>query len=354
MITRLKHIKSTRKALSDGTSVTYYYHRRTNKRIRGEPGTPEFLENYRKASKSDATKNSSILEGLIEQYKRSQDFARLSPKTRRDYDRYLLTIIEKFGTMPIEVLDDRRIRQDLLKWRDEIGEKAPRQADYAWSVFRRVVQYAVHNGRLTHNHLNRPGRLHKSSRVDKIWLPENVHAFMEVGHRELNNALILALHTGQRKGDLLKLGWNNYDGQALSLRQSKTNRKVIIPVTATLKNLLDDLPRTAMTILTNKRGMPWTADGFNTSWGKCMKKAGVEGLTFHDLRGTAVTILAEQSCTNMEIASITGHSLKFVETILDHYAARTKTLAQAAIHKLEQSWINEVGQQERRTENKQK
>lgn len=354
MITRLKHIKSTRKVLSDGTSVTYYYHRMTNKRILGEPGTQEFLESYRKAAKPDGLKKSNTLEGLISEYKHSQDFARLSPKTRRDYDRYLLTIIEKFGSMPIEVLDDRRIRKDLLKWRDKIGETAPRQADYAWSVFRRVVQYAVHNGQLTHNHLNRPGRLHKSSRVDKIWLPEDVQAFMKIGSASLNNALILALHTGQRKGDLLRLGWNNYDGTMLSLRQSKTNRKVLIPVTATLKNILDTLPRTAMTILTNTRGMPWTADGFNTSWGKCARKAGIEDLTFHDLRGTAVTILAEQGCTNMEIASITGHSLKFVETILDHYAARTKTLAQAAIHKLEQSWISQVGQKGWGTKNKQK
>ncbi len=354
MITRLKHIKSTRKVLSDGTSVTYYYNRMTNKRILGEPGTQEFLESYRKAAKPDGLKKSNTLEGLISEYKHSQDFARLSPKTRRDYDRYLLTIIEKFGSMPIEVLDDRRIRKDLLKWRDKIGETAPRQADYAWSVFRRVVQYAVHNGQLTHNHLNRPGRLHKSSRVDKIWLPENVQAFMEIGSASLNNALTLALHTGQRKGDLLRLGWNNYDGTMLSLRQSKTNRKVLIPVTATLKNILDTLPRTAMTILTNTRGMPWTADGFNTSWGKCARKAGIEDLTFHDLRGTAVTILAEQGCTNMEIASITGHSLKFVETILDHYAARTKTLAQAAIHKLEQSWISQVGQKGWGTKNKQK
>ncbi len=47
-------------------------------------------------------------------------------------------------------------------------------------------------------------------------------------------------------------------------------------------------------------------------------------ITFHDLRGTAVTRLAEAGCTEAEIASITGHSVKSVGAILDRYLARTK------------------------------
>lgn len=35
-------------------------------------------------------------------------------------------------------------------------------------------------------------------------------------------------------------------------------------------------------------------------------------LTFHDLRGSAVTRLARAECTTAEIATITGHSLKGV------------------------------------------
>ena len=37
---------------------------------------------------------------------------------------------------------------------------------------------------------------------------------------------------------------------------------------------------------------------------------GVSGVAFHDLRGTAVTRLALAGCTEAEIASITGPSLK--------------------------------------------
>jgi hypothetical protein len=49
---------------------------------------------------------------------------------------------------------------------------------------------------------------------------------------------------------------------------------------------------------------------FQTAWSRACKAAGLVGLTFHDLRGTAVTRLAIAGATEAEIAIITGHSLQ--------------------------------------------
>ena len=69
---------------------------------------------------------------------------------------------------------------------------------------------------------------------------------------------------------------------------------------------------------------------------KAVAKSGVVGVTFNDLRGTAVTRLAVAGCTEAEIATITGHSLRDVRSILDkHYLNRDQTLAENAIRKLE-------------------
>lgn len=52
---------------------------------------------------------------------------------------------------------------------------------------------------------------------------------------------------------------------------------------------------------------------------EALQKAEVSGLTFHDLRGTAITKLARAGATVQEIASVTGHTLD-VSIILDrHY-----------------------------------
>jgi len=66
------------------------------------------------------------------------------------------------------------------------------------------------------------------------------------------------------------------------------------------------------------------------------KAVGIVGVTFHDLRGTAVTRLALAGCTEAEIATITGLSLRNVRAILDsHYLNRDPALAVNAIRKLE-------------------
>jgi hypothetical protein len=60
-------------------------------------------------------------------------------------------------------------------------------------------------------------------------------------------------------------------------------------------------------------------------------------LHFHDLRGTAVTLLSEARCKPQEIATITGHSLKTVDRILERYLPRTSGLGEQAIVNFENS-----------------
>lgn len=53
-----------------------------------------------------------------------------------------------------------------------------------------------------------------------------------------------------------------------------------------------------------------------------------------DLRDTCVTLLYRAGCTLHEICDITGHSYQAVKTIRDHYLARDRASADAAIDKL--------------------
>jgi integrase len=153
--------------------------------------------------------------------------------------------------------------------------------------------------------------------------------------------LILALWTGQRQGDLLRLAWTQYDGKTIRLQQSKTGERVLIPVGSTLKAALDENRGKAGPILLNSDNRPWTEDGFRSSWRKACTAAGIVGITFNDLRGTAVTRLALAECTEAEIATITGHSLRDVRSILDaHYLHRDPALGESAIRKLEKRTIS--------------
>lgn len=122
-------------------------------------------------------------------------------------------------------------------------------------------------------------------------------------------------------------------------KSAPRNGTIAVPrrTPATLLNLdMTWTTRSAVTILATRRKTSWTESGFRGSWGKARKKAGAEGVTFHDLGGTAVTRLAVVGCSVPEIASITGHSLKQVTAILDaHCLSRDSALGVFAIQKLE-------------------
>ena len=66
----------------------------------------------------------------------------------------------------------------------------------------------------------------------------------------------------------------------------------------------------------------------------CTAMPSLEDLRDQDLRDTAVTWLALAGCTIPQIASITGHSLKTIETVLKHYLGMHPELARTAIGKL--------------------
>jgi len=153
---------------------------------------------------------------------------------------------------------------------------------------------------------------------------------------EMKLALLLALYTGQRQGDLLRLPWSAYDGAAITLRQSKGGQTVRVPCTRKLRAALDAAPRRAPIILTTKTGRAFRKRYFARLWEETCKAAGITDLHFHDLRGTTVTALAQAGCTVPEIAAITGHTLRSAQAILDKYLARTSQLGDNAI----QNWEN--------------
>ncbi|HUD30719.1 MAG TPA: site-specific integrase [Novosphingobium sp.] len=349
MRVRLKGINRITKKLASGKSVTYYYAWKGGPRLDGTPGSPEFVASYNRAVTAKREPRTDLLISILDRFEESTEFADLAERTRKDYRRLLKVIEVEFGDFPIEAFEDRRTRGEFLAWRERLAIKSRRQADYAFAVLARTLSWALNRGLITINPCERPGRLYRAARTENVWTDADEAAFHAKAPAHLRLALTLALWTGQRQGDLLRLNWAAFDGTTIRLRQRKTKVAVVIPVGAPLRAALEVLKKSLAaegkplpaTILATERGTAWTESGFRASWRKACIKSGVTGLTFHDLRGTAVTRLAIAGATVPEIAAITGHSLKEVGSILDtHYMHRDPALGQAAIRKLEERAIS--------------
>lgn len=336
MRVRLKGLNRVTKRLADGTVKTFHYAWKGGPALRGAPGTPEFIASYNEAVARKVAPRAGTMMAILQAFQASDDFTSLADRTRRDYKGQIMLIEKAFGDFPLKALTDKRARGEFMAWRDELSAKSRRQADYGWVVLARVLSWALDRGLVDANPCEKGGRLYHGSRADKVWSAEDEAAFLAKAPKQLHLPLLLALWTGQRQGDLLRLPWSAYDGAKIRLKQGKTGVRVVIPVGAPLKAALDAATRHSPVILTNSDNKPWQPDGFRTAWKRACKAAGVVGLTFHDLRGTAVTRLSLAECSVPEIVAITGHSLKDVDAILGkHYLNRDPVLAEQAIAKLE-------------------
>lgn len=270
----------------------------------------------------------TTMAGLIHAYERSEAYRQLRPATRKGYDYHLAIINERWGSAPIAAIDrnTRSARAEFKKWRRTFADR-PRTADYLWAVLKLLFGFAIDEGLLRENPCKGGGRgerFYRSDRRNKIWTEADIVRFEAVASPELRLALRLALDTGLRQGDLLALTWSAFDGERINWQTSKRGRRVSILLSEDVRAMLasaryEDSHIGSTHILTNSRGRPWTSSGFHSSWGKACEKAGIEGLHFHDLRGTAVTRAAFDGATPHQLASRFGWSLKAVLDLLDHH-----------------------------------
>ena len=177
---RLKGINWKRKRLADGSFITYYWAWKGGPRLRGEPGTPEFIASYNEAIATKAATPQGKLLSVLQAYQASGEFNGLAPRTRFDYVDKIKTIEAEFADFPISALTDRRTRGIFMAWRDKLATKSRRHADYTWSVFARMLSWALDRGLVSANPCARGGRLYRGSRVDKIWTADDEAAFSQI------------------------------------------------------------------------------------------------------------------------------------------------------------------------------
>jgi integrase len=132
---------------------------------------------------------------------------------------------------------------------------------------------------------------------------------------------------------VIRIRWSDYDGSRINLVQQKTGSPLAIPVHRILKRRLYEAERHGDYILLTRTGLPYMERTFSRDFMKARAKAELTGLSFHGLRHTAASKLAEVGCSAPEIQAITGHkSLKLVQ----HYISQAsqEDQAEAAIIKL--------------------
>jgi integrase len=121
----------------------------------------------------------------------------------------------------------------------------------------------------------------------------------------LRTLLMVALHTGMRRGEILDLKWQNVDllGRAIRVVKSKNGEKRTIPMSATLCAVLKSVSIRDI----SGHVFPISGSSLRQAFDKVAAKAGLEDFRFHDLRHTFATRLVQNGVDLYKVKELLGH-----------------------------------------------
>lgn len=259
---------------------------------------------------------------LITEYRASQSFLDLAPRTRADYQRcldYLKPIAEtalaRFNRALVVRIRDKAATQHGRRFANYV--KAVLSIIFAWGAEREFVASnpadKVKNVR----------RLRGAPEANRAWSDEERNAVLTHVPAHMRPAIGLMMFTGLGPKDALRLPRTFYEAGKIAARRSKTGQPVYWRAPKALQKILTAAPaHDAITLCANSNGRPWTESGFRASWRKVRIKLEHDktigaGLTLYGLRHTVAVILREAGFDERTIADALGQ--KTIE-MARHYA----------------------------------
>jgi integrase len=245
--------------------------------------------------------------------------------------------LERIGDLQVADLNRPRVEKILDLHR-------PGQARIALSVLRALVALAIRNGDRDDDPTLRIKRPKLTGDGWHTWTEEEIAQF-EARHpigSKARLAFALALYTGQRSADLIRMGRQHVRDNRINVAQQKTQTRLWVPLHPHLLAIIEATPSEHLTFIVSDHGKPFaSAQSFGYRMRTWAREAGLSGCPLHGLRKACCRRLAEAGCPVNDIAAISGHkSLAEVERytraadqkLLADRAMRTLTTHTAALH----------------------
>lgn len=313
----------------------YYFQRAGSPRVRlpCAPGEPTFEFAYREAlagrplpppprrlppkriskPKGDAPVPVPLIRGeagsfndLCARYYRSERFTPLARTTKTTYRNLIERLRNDHGDKPIAMLDPRGVKLIVAPYSDR-----PATRNHMLKALRALMDLAVEDNDRPDNPCLGIRNLRYKTDGFRTWQEEDIGQFLDChpdGSRA-RLAIALALYTGQRRSDLVRLGWKMVRRGRLQFKQQKTGQSIDIPIAPRLLEMLEaQCPKNEPTFLMTMWGNSFTAKGFGQYFRAVCDAADLPlGFSSHGLRKAVCRRLAEAGCTPHEIMAISGH-----------------------------------------------
>jgi integrase len=304
--------------------------------IAGRYGSPEFAANYRAAIEGESVKAKIIagehgtIDALGRSYLRSAAFAGLATETQRKRRTLVERFCTRYGKLSVAGLKRHHVKLIM----DEVAS-TPGTARDMLSMLRVLTALAIEDGIRDDDPTIGIKRPKLSADGWHTWTEDEIATF-EAKHpigSKARLAFALAIHTGQRAADLIRMGKQHIRDGMISVIQQNPGTRLWVPIHSDLKNVIEAVPSQRLTFLISATGKPFaSATTFSHAMNRWATEAGLNGCPLHGLRKACCRRLAEAGCSTQEIMAISGHkSLSEVERYTR--ATDQKHMAERAIAK---------------------
>jgi integrase len=184
-------------------------------------------------------------------------------------------------------------------------------------LLKRILNYAVACGRLTHNPIAK-ARLLRKPNVRRMVVAEDAFVRLHAAAEEcFKPILAVAYETGMRKREVLDLRWEQLDMKEGVIRllpqDTKAEDARTIYLAPRAMEALRRLPRrlgAAFVFVNPQTGEPWV--DVRKQFQSACKAAGLTGVWFHDLRRSFVTNARRYGVAESVVMRMSGHKTRAV------------------------------------------
>jgi integrase len=184
-------------------------------------------------------------------------------------------------------------------------------------VLSRILSLAVDDELIPSNPCSRVKRLKvNNERIRYLTIGEETKLLKELEHQpQTRNIVIIALHTGMRRGEIFNLKWPDVDfvRKIINVIQTKNNKPRAVPMNPIVLQILTTLHEKDGSAGKNSFVFPSEKTGrrlnnIRHSFYSALRRAYITDFRFHDLRHSAGTRLADAGVHPRIIMEILGHS----------------------------------------------
>lgn len=206
------------------------------------------------------------------------------------------------------------------------------------AVLKCLYNKAIAWGKATDNPVKRVKQFKENNTRTRFLEKGEIDALLKVCPDWVRPIVLVALHTGMRKGEILNLAWDDIDFKngLIRVRDSKSKEGRIIDMSAPLTQTLKALPKDADSpyVFPGKRGQLAKVRGrIRSQFTAALSQVGIKDFRFHDLRHTFASHLAMHGVDLFTIGAFLGHKSGYRMT--QRYAHLSPQHRQKAIHALD-------------------